>query len=80
MLSSMYFDELDPLRKEIQEDIMGKVDCVMEACNESYENGVNDRNIEIAINLLKNSNLSFEEISENTGLPLEKVKELKSNL
>jgi predicted HTH domain antitoxin len=51
---------------------MGKVDCVMEA----IENG----KIEIAVNFLKNSSASLEEISENTGLSLEKVRELKSNL
>ena len=72
MLSSMYFDELDPIRKEIQGDIMGKVDCVMEA--------IENKSIEIAINFLKNSKNSLEEISDCTGLPLEKVKELKSNL
>ena len=76
MLSNMYFDELDPIRKEIQGDMMGKVDCVMEA----IENGKKDNSIEIAVNFLKNSNDSLEMISECTGLPLEKVKELKSNL
>lgn len=76
MLSSMYFDELDSIRKEIQGDMMGKVDCVREA----IENGINDKSIEIATNFLKNTNASLEDISINTGLPLEKVKELKSNL
>ena len=76
MLSSMYFDELDPIRKEIQGDMMGKVDCVMEA----IENGKKDNSIEIAVNFLKNSNDSLEMISECTGLPLEKVRELESNL
>jgi hypothetical protein len=59
---------------------MGKVDCVMEACRESYEQGKKDSSIEIATNCLKNSNLSLEVISVCTGLPLEKVMELKSNL
>lgn len=76
MLSSMYFDELDPIRKEIQGDMMGKVDCVMEA----IENAKRDNSIEIANTLLRNFNNSLEEISEITGLPLEKVKELESNL
>ena len=76
MLSSMYFDELDSIRKEIHGDMMGKVDCVMEA----IENGKQDTRIDIAVNFLKNSNDSIEKISEITGLPLEKVKELKSNL
>jgi hypothetical protein len=55
---------------------MGKVDCVREA----IENAKRDNSIEIATNCLKISNLSLEEISECTGLPLEKVMELKSNL
>ena len=57
---------------------MGKVDCVMEACNESYEKGFKQGSIEIAKNLLANSDLSLAEIAENTGLPLKKVEELKS--
>ena len=51
---------------------MGKVDCVREAIE-------NDK-IEIVTNCLKISNLSLEEIAECTGLPLEKVRELESNL
>ena len=76
MLSSMYFDELDPIRKEIQGDMMGKVDCVMEA----IENGKIDDRIETAVTLLEIGKLSLEEISKSTRLSLEKVMELKSNL
>ena len=52
----------------------------MEACNESYEKGFKQGSIEVAKNLLANSNLSLAEIAENTGLPLKKVEELKSNI
>lgn len=76
MLSSMYFDELDPIRKEIQRDIMGKVDCVMEA----IENSANERSIETAKNLLEIGKLSLEEIAKSTALPLEKVEELKRSI
>ena len=55
---------------------MGKVDCVMEA----IEKGVYERSIEIATNLLKNTDFSLEDIAKNTGLPLEKVEELKRNV
>ncbi|WP_298501407.1 hypothetical protein [uncultured Methanobrevibacter sp.] len=54
---------------------MGKVDCVMEACRESYDKGVSQgisQGIsqsceEIAINLLKDGD-SFEKIARCTGL------------
>ena len=39
MLSSMFFDELDPLRKELQGELMAKVDCVQEACRNSFDEG-----------------------------------------
>ena len=76
MLSSMYFDELDPIRTKIQGEIMGKVDCVMEA----IEKGVYDNRIETAKTLLKIGKLSLEEISKSVSLPLEKVEELKRNI
>ena len=86
MLSSMFFDELDEFRKDLQGDLMGKVDCVQEACRESYEagrskglsDGARDASINFARNLLVNTGLSDEEISKNTGLPLEKIRELRA--
>lgn len=90
MLSSMYFDELDLLRKDIQGDLMGKVDCVMEACQESFEKGksegisqgfsqgVND--VKDALKMLAMGKLSLEEISEITCLALDDVVFLKNRL
>lgn len=80
MLSSMYFDELDSFRKKLQGDLMGKVDCVREAINESFDDGKYERSVEIAKNLLVKGNLSLREISEIVDIPLEDVEKLKLNL
>ncbi|WP_458404400.1 hypothetical protein [Methanobrevibacter sp.] len=92
MLSSIYFDELDSIRKKIQGDMMGKVDCVTEACNESYDRGIkqgieqgieqgkDDAKVDIACNMICGDVCSLEEISNITGLSLSKIKELKRNL
>ena len=84
MLSSMYFDELDPVRKDIQGDLMGKVDCVAEACRKSFDEGKNEGHSEteenIVRNMLVNSDLSVEEISRLCGVSLDRVVDLKSKL
>jgi len=84
MLSSMYFDELDPIRKDIQGDLMGKVDCVAEACKNSFEEGHSEGYSEgkdiVVRNMLVNSDLSVEEISRISGVSLDKVVDLKSRL
>ena len=92
MLSSMYFDELDPIRKDIQGDLMGKVDCVMEACRESYDEGLSEgmskglskglreKSLEIAKNLLARGNFSCDEISEIVGIDLDEIVELKNEI
>ncbi len=67
---------------------MGKVDCVMEACRESYDKGVSDgfsdgfsqSSEDIACRLLNMGKLSVLEISNITNLSLEKINELKRNL
>ena len=79
MLSIMYFDELDSFRKKLQGDLMGKVDCVREAINESFDDGKYERSVEIAKNLLVKGNLSLREISEIVDIPLRDVEELKLN-
>ena len=84
MLSSMYFDELDPIRKDIQGDLMGKVDCVAEACKNSFEEGHSEGYSEgkdiVVRNMLINSDLSVEEISRISGVPLDRVVDLKGRL
>ena len=88
MLSSMYFDELDPVRKDIQGDLMGKVDCVAEACRKSFDEGHSDglskgrfeAEENIVRNMLVNSDLSVEEISRLCGVSLDRVVDLKNSL
>ena len=88
MLSSMYFDELDPVRKDIRGDLMGKVDCVAEACRKSFDEGHSDglskgrfeAEENIVRNMLVNSDLSVEEISRLCGVSLDRVVDLKNSL
>lgn len=55
---------------------MGKVDCVMGVCQESYNKGAFQKAVEVACNLLRRGDLSFETIAECTELTLEKIIEL----
>ena len=92
MLSSMYFDELDPVRKDIRGDFMGKVDCVAEACRKSFDEGVSKGHSDglskgrceaeenIVRNMLVNSDLSVGEISRLCGVSLDRVVDLKNSL
>jgi len=47
---------------------------------ESYNEGAMDKAIETANNLLKLNSLSYEQIAQATGLPLEKIQELAAKL
>ena len=47
---------------------------------EGYEDGVYDKAIEAAENFLKMNVLSLEQISQGTGLPLEKVQEIAQSI
>lgn len=86
MLSSMFFDELDPLREKLQGDLMGKVDCVKEACQNSYNDGRSDGRSEgvseerrgIALNMLAEG-YSLESISRCTTLSIEDIEMLKGD-
>ena len=57
-------------------DLMGKVDCVAEACRKSFDEGKN----EVIRKLLVNSDLSVEEISRLSGVSLDRVVDLKNSL
>ncbi len=46
--------------------------------NKGYEQGVEQRNVEIAKNLL-NMNMSIDDISKATNLSIEEIKALKEN-
>ena len=76
LLSNIYFDKEDPIRKKIQGDIMGKIDCIVEMreeqYNSGYDSGVDDGLLKVARNLLVNG-FPIEMVCENTSLPLDKV-------
>ena len=63
----------DEFRKEIREQVRD------EAINEGRNEGINETRIENAIKLIARGKLSLEEIAEDTGLSIEKVRELAGN-
>ena len=75
LLSEIYFDKNDPIRKKIQGDYMARVDSVAEFGEEQFHAGI----IEAAKMLLVNGN-SLKFVSKNLNLPYEKVKELKTEI
>lgn len=80
MLTNIYFDELEDVRKKIQGVYMGKIDCVVEFGQEKYEEGIADSSEEFARRLIKDGSFSDEKISEFTDLPLERIVELKNSI
>ena len=75
LLSNIYFDINDGIRKKIQGVFMGKIDCIVELCDEKVEEG-----LLIAAKNFLISGLSAEFVSENTNLPLGKIKELEKEI
>ncbi|MBP3791856.1 MAG: hypothetical protein ILA26_07490 [Methanobrevibacter sp.] len=80
MLTNIYFDELEEVRKKIQGVYMGKIDCVVEFGQERYEEGIIDKSEEIARRLIDDGGFSDEKISELVVLPLERIVELRNSL
>ena len=80
MLTNIYFDQLEEVRRKIQGVYMAKVDCVVEFGQERYDAGVRDSSEKIARNHLEKGGFSDEEIAELVDLPLERVIELRNNL
>ena len=84
MLTNIYFDELEEVRKKIQGVYMGKIDCVVEFGQEKYDagllKGALNKSEEFACKLLREGSFSDEKISRLVGLPLEKIMELRNSL
>lgn len=80
MLTNIYFDELEEVRKKIQGVYMGKIDCVVEFGQERYEEGIIDKSEGIARRLIDDGGFSDEKISELVVLPLERIVELRNSL
>lgn len=77
MLSELYFDKNDSLRKRIHGVYMEKVDCIQEAFQEKYDEGRSEGKLEVARNMLIEG-LDLEIISQCTGFSLEEVINLKN--
>ena len=87
LLSNMYFTADDPMRKEIQGDYMMKVDCISEAIQDSYDEGLNTGKIEgeikgeikMVVNLFNSGKLTAEDTASEL-LSLNCKPEMISNI
>ena len=79
LLSDIYFETNDPVRKKIQGVIMGRVDCIVEMREEEFNKGYDEGLIKVAENFLIEG-FSVELVSRCTTLPLDEVKDLKMKL
>ena len=75
LLSNIYFEYDDPIRKKIQGVFMGKVDCIAEMCEEQFNAGFMDAVISFLIN-----GFSVQDVSKCTGLSIEKLEELEKEI
>lgn len=75
LLSDIYFDKNDPLRKKIQGEFMEKVDCITEMREEQFNAGFGEGILMVARKLLSKG-MSVEDVSDGTDLPISEVKKL----
>ena len=83
LLSNMYFNEDDPIRKKIQGVFMGKVDCIVEMRKEEFDNGFDDGFDKAMFKMAKKLLLEtfpVETVSRITELPISEVTNLKLSL
>ena len=83
LLSNMYFNEDDPIRKKIQGVFMGKVDCIVEMRKEEFDNGFDDGFDKAMFKMAKKlllENFPVETVSRITELPISEVTNLKLSL
>ena len=76
-------DYLDRKSREVINMLCAKYDYKMDIAvkkQEAFEDGQQQKAIEAAINFIKMNVLSAEQISQGTGLPLEKVQELQKEI
>lgn len=75
LVCSPEFAGLYDIEERRQRDIL---DSKLTGLREGKEEGIQERNIEIANNLLKLNTVSIEDISKVTGLTIEEINNLKS--
>ena len=83
LLSNIYFDKDDLIRKKIQSDFMNKIDCIVEMRQEQYEAGMErgmergiERGIIDTINKFLSNGFSLEAVSKGLGLSVAEIKKL----
>ena len=87
LLSNIYFDKDDLIRKKIQSDFMNKNDCIVEMRQEQYEAGMEkgmekgmergiERGIIDTINKFLSNGFSLEAVSKGLGLSVAEIKKL----
>ena len=79
LLSNIYFDKDDLIRKKIQSDFMNKIDCIVEMRQEQYEAGMErgmERGIRDTINKFLSNGFSLEAVSKGLGLSVAAIKKL----
>ena len=88
LLSNIYFEKDDEMRKRIQGVFMGKVDCIVEMREDQFKNGFNNgfnngfsdgvskSSLKIARNMLAEG-MSVEDVSKLTELPIDEVKKIE---
>ena len=83
LLSNIYFDKDDLIRKKIQSDFMNKIDCIVEMRQEQYEAGMErgmergiERGIRDTINKFLSNGFSLEAVSKGLGLSVAEIKKL----
>ena len=75
LLSNMYFEINDKIRKKIQGGFMKKVDCIVEFGEEQFEAGL----MEAARNFLI-SGFPVDVVSKNTTLPINQIEKLAQEI
>ena len=75
LLSNIYFEKDDPIRKKIQGVFMGKVDCIAEMCEEQFNAGLT----RAAINMLS-MGFSIIDVCKATELSIEKINDLEKEI
>lgn len=81
VLSNMYFEKDDPLRKELQRDFMNKVDCITEVMEEKELIGINkgmkmgkeEERLRSALKYLE-AKIPIKTVSEISEIPEDKLK------
>ena len=72
VLSNIFFEKDDNFRKDLQSDIMNKIDCFTERIEEVRDEVSEEKDIQYSIKFLEKG-FPIEDVSEIVDLPVEKL-------